>query len=80
MAGFLMLFVVLGLLLAWSVAEASSLHDLRAQALKAVLAAPAGKPTIATENTDKFDLYLVWARISVLTVGLVLSLLYYIRW
>lgn len=80
MAGFLMLFVVLGLLLAWSVAEASSLHDLRAQALKAVLAAPAGKPTIATESTDKFDLYLVWARISVLTVGLVLSLLYYIRW
>lgn len=79
-AGFLVLFVVLGLLLAWSVAEASSLHNLRAQALQAVLAAPTGKSTIATESTDKFDLYLAWARISVLTIGLVLSLLYYIRW
>jgi hypothetical protein len=79
-AGFLMLFVVLGLLLAWSIGEASLLHDLRAQALKAVLATPAGKPAISTESIDKFDLYLVWARISVLTVGLVLSLLYYIRW
>lgn len=80
MAGFLVLFAVLGLLLAWSVGEVSSLHDLRAQTLKAVFAAPAGKPTMATESTDKFDLYLVWARVSVLTVGLVLSLLYYIRW
>lgn len=79
-AGFLILFTVLGLLLAWSIAEASALHDLRAQALKAPLAVSAGKPAIAAESTDKFDLYLVWARISVLTVGLVLSLLYYIRW
>jgi hypothetical protein len=51
---------------------------LRLQTLAA--AVPASAVAAPAAVWDKTDLYFVWARISVLTVGLLFSILYYIKW
>jgi hypothetical protein len=75
--GFLALFAVLFIMLVWSLFEAGQLHQLRIE----TLAAKANTTTIAAAAAwDKTDLYVVWARISILTLGLLFSILYYIKW
>lgn len=78
------LFVLLGvllLLLVWSMVEANQLHELRALTLRASTGASAVASAVAsTAVWDKTDLYFVWARISLLTVGVLFSILYYIKW
>jgi len=77
--GFAALVFGLFALLAWSIFEATQLHQLRLQAL--IETVPAAVTKIAPSAVwDKTDLYFVWARISVLTVGLLFSILYYIKW
>lgn len=76
--GFAVLLFALFALLGWSILEADQLHRLRLQTLAAAI--PASAVASPAAVWDKTELYFVWARISILTVGLLFSILYYIKW